>query len=325
MEKIKIGIIGFGNVGKAASEVINNQPDMELVGVFTRRDPKQLNAPDIPVFHVDDVTKFTDKIDVMVLCSGSATDLPAEGPEMAKMFNTIDSFDTHAKIPEYYEKMDKASNEGKKVCIISTGWDPGIFSINRLYGEVVLPLGKTYTFWGPGVSQGHSQAIKAIKGVANAVQYTIPVEEAMEVVRSGDTPDFTTREKHTRLCYVVAEDDADKNAIEQEIKNMPNYFSDYDTTVNFISIEEFNANHKEMPHGGFVITSGVTTKENKQIMEFSVKLDNNPEFTASIMLAYARAAYKLHEKGETGARTVFDIPPAMLSTKSKAELLKTML
>jgi len=296
-----------------------------LCGVFTRRDPKQIDAEGLEVHHIDDIENYTDKIDVLVLCSGSATDLPLQGPEMAKMFNVVDSFDTHAKIPEYYEKMNNASNEGRKVSVISTGWDPGMFSINRLYGEAILPKGKVYTFLGPGVSQGHSQAIKEVKGVLNAIQYTIPVEEAMAVVLAGQTPDYTTREKHTRHCYIVAAEDADKTAIEQEIRNMPNYFLDYDTTVNFISIEEFNKNHRKMPHGGFVITSGNTTKENKQVMEFSLKLENNPEFTASIMLAYARAAYRLYKKGEIGAKTVFDIPPAMISTKTAEELRREIL
>ena len=296
-----------------------------MCGVFTRRDPKQIDAEGLEVHHIDDIENYTDKIDVLVLCSGSATDLPLQGPEMAKMFNVVDSFDTHAKIPEYYEKMNNASNEGRKVSVISTGWDPGMFSINRLYGEAILPKGKVYTFLGPGVSQGHSQAIKEVKGVLNAIQYTIPVEEAMAVVLAGQTPDYTTREKHTRHCYIVAAEDADKTAIEQEIRNMPNYFLDYDTTVNFISIEEFNKNHRKMPHGGFVITSGNTTKENKQVMEFSLKLENNPEFTASIMLAYARAAYRLYKKGEIGAKTVFDIPPAMISTKTAEELRREIL
>ena len=325
MEKIKIGVIGFGNVGKAILRVASSNPDMEIVGIFTKREPDKLSISNVPVFHVENVKDFSNKIDVMVLCTGSATDLPVQGPEIAKMFNTIDSFDTHKTIPEYFASMDASSKYGNKVSVISAGWDPGLFSINRLYGEAFLSNSKTYTFWGPGVSQGHSQAVRSINGVKDAIQYTVPVEEALEVIRSGDTPDFTTREKHIRVCYVVAKEDANKKLIEQEIKNMPNYFSDYDTTVNFISEEEFNKEHIKMPHGGFVITSGNTTKENKITMEFSFKAESNPEITASIMLSYARAAYRLYKKGELGAKTVFDIAPNLLSPKNPNELIKDIM
>ena len=324
MEKIRVGIIGYGNVGKAAATVMSSSEDMELCGIFTRRSPESISSS-VPVFSLNNIEDFKNKIDVMILCSGSATDLPKQGPEIAKLFNVVDSFDTHAKIPEYFKTMDTASKEGNTTSVISSGWDPGLFSLNRLYGESFLPNSTTYTFWGSGVSQGHSQAVRSIAGVKNAVQYTVPISEALEVVRSGDNPDLTTREKHLRVCFVVLEDGADKNKIEQEIKTMPNYFADYDTEVNFISEEEFNKEHTKMPHGGFVITSGKTSPENNQIIELSLKLDSNPEFTASIMVAYARAAYKLNKKGEIGAKTVFDIAPNMLSPKAPKELVKNIL
>lgn len=324
MEKIRIGIIGFGNIGKSVSKVILNNPDMELVGIFSRRSPEGLPTK-VPAFHIDSIQDFKNKIDVVILCNGSATDLPKQGPEIASMFNVVDSFDTHAKIPEYFESMNTSSTNSRKISIISTGWDPGFFSINRLFGEAFLPNSKTYTFWGPGVSQGHSQAVRSIKGVVDAIQYTIPIEESLEVIRNGDTPDFSTREKHERICYIVSEENADRKAIEEEIKNMPNYFVDYNTIVHFISMEEFDKSHRKMSHGGFVITSGYTTPENNQIMELSIKLDSNPEFTASIMIAYARAAYKLSQKGEFGSRTVFDIAPSLLSPKSSEQLRKEIL
>jgi len=325
MEKIKIGIAGFGNIGKAMIKVIDNNKDMEIVGVFTRRDPKSLDIENVPAFHIDDMKDFTDKVDVMLLCGGSATDLPEQGPAFAKMFNTVDSFDTHNDIPEYLKKMNESSESGKKIAVVATGWDPGLFSINRLYGKAFLPGSQTYSFWGEGVSQGHSQAVRAVNGVENAVQYTIPVAEAMERVREGKLPILTTKEKHVRIVYVVPEEDANRNEIEQEIKSMPNYFADYNTTVFFITQEELAKNHSKMSHGGFVITSGKTSEENNQIMEYSLKLESNPEFTASVMVAYARAAHRLHQKGETGARTVFDIAPSMLCAEDINELIKEIL
>ena len=325
MEKIKIGIIGLGNVGKSVFKVLPNNPDMELVGIFTRRISKDLIIPEMPVYSINKVKDFTNKIDIMILCGGSVDDLPKQAPNFAKQFNVIDGYDTHAKIPEYFATMDLASKEGNKLSIISTGWDPGLFSLNRLYGETFLPISNTYSFWGFGVSQGHSQAVRSITGVKKAVQYTVPSEELLEKIRSGDTPELTVREKHIRVCYVVIDDNATKYDIEREIKMMPDYFADYDTTVNFISEEEFNSKHREMPHGGIVITSGCTTKGAKQIIEFSLKLESNPEFTAGIMIAYARAAYKLYKKGEIGAKTVFDIAPSLLSPKNPEQLIKEIL
>lgn len=324
---IRIGILGYGNLGKGVELGIKQNPDMELMAVFTRRNPKNLQTvTNAPVISISEVENWKDKIDVMILCGGSATDLPEQGPKYAEMFNTIDSFDTHAKVPEYYANVNEQALKGNKLSIISVGWDPGLFSLNRLYAETILPLGNTYTFWGKGVSQGHSDAIRRIEGVKNAVQYTIPIEEAVERVRKGENPELTTREKHLRECFVVLEDGADSNKVEEEIKTMPNYFADYDTIVHFISEEELKENHSGMPHGGFVIRSGNTGKELKtnQIIEYSLNLESNPEFTASVLLAYARAAYRLHEKGEKGAKTVLDIPPAMLSLKSNEELLKSI-
>ena len=324
---IRIGILGYGNLGKGTELAIKQNSDMELVAIFTRRNPNDLKTiTNVPVVNISEIEEWKDKIDVMILCGGSATDLPEQGPKYAEMFNTIDSYDTHAKVPEYYTNVNEQAKKGGKLSIISVGWDPGLFSLNRLYAEAILPTGNTYTFWGRGVSQGHSDAIRRIEGVKNAVQYTIPIEEAVEAVRSGDNPEFTTREKHLRECFVVLEDGADSKKIEEEIKTMPNYFADYDTIVHFISEEELKKNHSGIPHGGFVIRSGNTGLDNKtnQIIEYSLKLESNPEFTSSVLLAYARAAYKLHQKGETGARTVLDIPPAMLSPKSNEELLKTI-
>jgi diaminopimelate dehydrogenase len=308
-------------VAIAASE------DMELKAVFTRRDPSSvtIKTPGVPVVRLDDAPSMKKDIDVMILCGGSATDLPVMGPQLAANFNTIDSFDTHARIPEYFANMDKTAKENGNISIISVGWDPGMFSINRLYAESILTKGSSYTFWGKGVSQGHSDAIRRVEGVKNGIQYTVPVEDAVERVRSGSEPEMTTREKHVRECYVVPEEGADLQAIETAIKTMPNYFSDYDTTVTFITEEELKANHSKMPHGGFVIRSGETGEGNKHIIEYSLKLDSNPEFTASVLICYARAAYKLAKKGESGARSVFDIAPALLSTKTPEELRAQML
>ncbi len=328
MEKIRIGIVGYGNIGRGAERSIMRNEDMELKAVFTRRAPAlvQVETEGVPVRHMDDLLSMKDEIDVMVLCGGSATDLPVIGPQLAANFNTIDSFDTHAKIPEYFANMDKAAKAGGNVSIISVGWDPGMFSLNRLYAEAILPQGSTYTFWGKGVSQGHSDAIRRIKGVKNAIQYTVPVDEAVNRVRSGCEPELMTRDKHLRECFVVPEDGADLKVIEEEIKTMPNYFDEYDTTVTFISEEELKREHSRMPHGGFVIRSGETGKEgNKHIMEYSLKLDSNPEFTASVLICYARAAYRLSKAGEKGARSVFDIAPGLLSVKTSEELRKEML
>ena len=323
MGKIRIGIVGYGNIGRGVEQAIARNDDMELKAVFTRRDPSAvvIKTAGAEVKHFDDMLSMKDEIDVMMLCGGSATDLPVMGPEIAANFNTIDSFDTHAKIPEYFENVDKAAKAGNNVSIISVGWDPGMFSLNRLYAESILVQGSTYTFWGKGVSQGHTDAIRRIDGVKNAIQYTVPIEEAVDRVRTGSEPELTTREKHLRECYVVAEEGADKAAIEQAIKTMPNYFDEYDTTVTFISEEELKENHSKMPHGGFVIRTGETgTEGNKHVIEYSLKLDSNPEFTASVLVAYARAAYRLSQKGENGARSVFDIAPALLSQKTPEQL-----
>ncbi|MBE6550353.1 MAG: diaminopimelate dehydrogenase [Ruminococcaceae bacterium] len=326
---IRIGIFGYGNLGRGVEAAIRQNRDMTLSAVFTRRDPSSLKiaTEGVPVVHVDDVQKWTDKIDVMILCGGSATDLPEQTPALAKYFNVVDSFDTHAKIPEHFENVDKSARESGKVGIISVGWDPGMFSLNRLFGGAVLVDGKDYTFWGKGVSQGHSDAIRRIEGVADARQYTIPIDSALEAVRSGSNPELTTREKHLRECFVVAKEGADLARIENEIKTMPNYFADYDTTVHFISAEELKANHSRLMHGGFVIRSGRTglDLENNHIIEYSLKLDSNPEFTASVIVAYARAAYRLNGEGACGCKTVLDIPPAYLSAKDGATLRKELL
>ena len=326
---IRIGILGYGNLGRGVECAIKQNADMELAAVFTRRDPAtvQILTEDVPVCRIADVQDWKDKIDVMILCGGSATDLPKQTPVYAEMFNVIDSFDTHARIPEHFEDVDAAAKKGGNVGIISVGWDPGMFSLNRLYANVILPEGKDYTFWGKGVSQGHSDAIRRVEGVKDGKQYTIPVEAALEAVRNGENPDLTTRQKHTRECFVVLEEGADAAKVEEEIKTMPNYFSDYDTTVHFISEEELKANHSGIPHGGFVLRSGKTgwDGENKHLIEYSLKLDSNPEFTASVIVAYARAAYKLAQEGQSGCKTVFDIAPAYLSAKSGAELRKHLL
>lgn len=323
MEKIRIGIVGYGNIGRGVERAIARNEDMELKVVFTRREPSsvKIETGGVTVKHIDDMLLMKDEIDVMMLCGGSATDLPVMGPEIVANFNTIDSFDTHARIPEYFEKVDKAAKEGGNIGIISVGWDPGMFSLNRLYAEAILPQGSTYTFWGKGVSQGHSDAIRRVEGVKNAIQYTVPIETAVERVRSGSAPELTTREKHLRECYVVAEEGADLAKIEETIKTMPNYFDEYDTTVTFITEEELKRDHSAMPHGGFVIRSGETGHGgNKHIIEYSLKLDSNPEFTACVLVCYARAAYRLAKKGESGARSVYDIAPGLLSMKSAEEL-----
>jgi len=326
---IKIGIYGYGNLGRGVEAAIKQNSDMELVAVFTRRNPAEvkINTPSASVCHVDDAKNMTDKIDVMILCGGSATDLPTQTPDIASMFNCIDSFDTHAKIPEHFANVDKTAKESGKVVIISCGWDPGMFSLNRLYASAILPDGEDYTFWGKGVSQGHSDAIRRINGVVDARQYTIPVQSALEAVRSGNAPTLSTRQKHTRECFVVVEDGADKVRIENEIVTMPNYFADYDTTVHFISKEELDRQHKNLPHGGFVIRSGRTGEngKNKHIIEYSLKLDSNPEFTSSVLVCYARAAYRMNKEGMRGCKTVFDVAPAYLSSKSAEEIRRSML
>ena len=326
-QKIKIGICGYGNMGKGVEIGINDNPDMELVAIFTRRKPAtslqiQSNAP---VIHLDSVLEWKDKIDVMILCGGSANDLPVQGPELAKHFNTVDSFDTHAKIPDYMNAVDASAKGGNHISVLSTGWDPGLFSLLRLYMDAVLPNGNTTTFWGKGVSQGHSGAIRGIDGVEDAIQYSIPVDAAMQRVRSDENAVLSTREKHTRVCYVVAASGADQKRIEKEIKEMPHYFADYDTTVHFISSEELKANHSKLMHGGNVIHIGKTGDANKHVVEFSLQLDSNPEFTASVLLACARAAFRLAAKGECGARTIFDIPPILLSKMEASEAVKILL
>ncbi|WP_107950531.1 diaminopimelate dehydrogenase [Lysinibacillus parviboronicapiens] len=326
MSAIRVGIVGYGNLGRGVEYAISQNPDMELVAVFTRRDPSTVSvASNASVYLVDDAKKFQHDIDVMILCGGSATDLPEQGPHFAQWFNTIDSFDTHAKIPEFFEAVDAVAQKSGKISVISVGWDPGLFSLNRILGEAVLPVGTTYTFWGDGLSQGHSDAVRRIAGVKNAVQYTLPIKDAVERVRNGENPELTTREKHARECWVVLEEGADAAKVEQEIVTMPNYFDEYNTTVNFISEDEFKENHTGMPHGGFVIRSGDSGANDKQILEFSLKLDSNPNFTSSVLVAYARAAHRLSQAGDKGAKTVFDIPFGLLSAKSAAELRKDLL
>lgn len=326
---IRIGIWGYGNLGRGVECALKQNPDMELAGVFTRRDPKtvQILTEGASVYSTEDVEKMKDAVDVMILCGGSATDLPVQTPKCAQMFHVVDSFDTHAKIPEHFAKVDEAAKGSGRIGIISVGWDPGMFSLNRMYANALLPNGTDYTFWGKGVSQGHSDAVRRIEGVKDAKQYTIPVESALDAVRNGDTPELTTRQKHTRECYVVAEEGADLARIENEIKTMPNYFSDYDTTVHFISEEELKKDHSGIPHGGFVIRSGKTgwNEENTHVIEYSLKLDSNPEFTSSVLVAYARAAYRLSQEGQSGCKTVYDIPPAYLSAQSSEELRKQLL
>lgn len=326
---IRIGILGYGNLGRGVECAVKQNPDMELVAVFTRRSPENVHilTETAAVCHVAEAEQWKDKIDVMILCGGSATDLPEQTPKFAELFHVVDSFDTHARIPEHFANVDTAAKKSGKVGIISVGWDPGMFSLNRMYASAVLPEGKDYTFWGKGVSQGHSDAIRRIDGVKDAKQYTIPVEEALEAVRSGENPELTTRQKHTRECFVVLEDGADAAKVEEEIKTMPSYFADYDTTVHFISEEELKRDHSGIPHGGFVLRSGKTgwNGENRHLIEYSLKLDSNPEFTSSVIVAYARAAYKLASEGQCGCKTVFDIAPAYLSPKDGAELRAAML
>lgn len=326
---IKIGILGYGNLGRGVECAVKQNNDMELKAVFTRRNPNEVSilTESAKVYHIDDILMHKDEIDVLIICGGSATDLPVQTPEYAKYFNVIDSFDTHAKIPEHFANVDKSAQESGKIGIISVGWDPGMFSLNRVYANAILADGKDYTFWGKGVSQGHSDAIRRIEGVKDARQYTIPVSEALEQVRNGKTPELTIRQKHTRECFVVADEGADFARIEKEIKEMPNYFADYDVTVHFISQEELNKNHSGIPHGGFVIRSGKTgwNGENKHIIEYSLKLDSNPEFTSCVLVAYARAAYRMNKEGQKGCKTVFDVAPAYLCRQSGEELRKHML
>ena len=326
---IRIGILGYGNLGKGVECAIRQNPDMELAAVFTRRDPESLSilTPGVPVYSVEDAVSMKDQIDVMILCGGSATDLPVQTPEFVKYFNVVDSFDTHAAIPQHFEAVDEAAKASGKIGMISVGWDPGMFSLNRLYAGAILPDGKDYTFWGRGVSQGHSDAIRRIDGVKDARQYTIPVEASLEAVRKGENPELSVREKHTRECFVVAEEGADLKRIEEEIVTMPNYFADYDTTVHFISEETLKAEHNGIPHGGFVIRTGSTgwNQENKHVMEYSLKPDSNPEFTSSVLVAYARAAYRMNQEGQSGCKTVFDVAPVYLSSKTPEELRKHLL
>lgn len=324
----RIGIVGYGNIGRGVELAIERNEDMELVAVVTRRAPESVNVltEGVKKVHLDDILSLKDEVDVMILCGGSATDLPTMGPEIVKHFNTIDSFDTHAKIPEYFADMDVAAKEGNHVGIISVGWDPGMFSLNRIYAESILVQGSTYTFWGKGVSQGHSDAIRRVPGVKNGIQYTVPVASAMDEVRKGTEPELSTRQKHTRECFVLPEEGADLAAIEEAIKTMPNYFADYDTTVTFVTEEELAEMQSKMPHGGFVIRTGETGRDgNKHVIEYSLKLDSNPEFTSSVLVAYARAAHRLAVKGECGARSVFDIAPGLLSQKTPEQLRKEIL
>ena len=325
---IKIGIVGYGNLGRGVESAISYSQDMEVVGVFTRRAPETVKVhTNVPVFQMDKLNEMKGKIDVLILCGGSANDLPKQTVALARDFNVIDSFDTHAKIPEHFSNVDKASVAGKNISIISVGWDPGLFSLNRLYGQAILPQGHDYTFWGKGVSQGHSDAIRRIEGVKDARQYTIPVEEAMQKVRCGENPELSTRQKHTRECFVVANEGADLKAIEEAIVTMPNYFADYDTTVHFISEEELMRDHQGIPHGGVVLRSGVTgfDNENKHVIEYKLTLDSNPEFTSSVLVAYTRAAYRLSKEGQYGCKTVFDIAPAYLHPASAEDLRKNLL
>ena len=326
---MKIGIMGYGNLGRGIECAIKQNPDMELAAVFSRRDPSTVKilTGGVKVYSVDDAVKMKDEIDVLILCGGSATDLPVQTPEYAKYFNIVDSFDTHARIPEHFANVDAAAKENGNIAVISCGWDPGMFSLNRLYANCILPQGKDYTFWGKGVSQGHSDAIRRVEGVKNGKQYTIPVDSALEKVRNGENPELSTREKHIRECFVVAEEGADKARIEKEIKEMPNYFADYDTIVHFITEEELERDHSGIPHGGFVIRSGKTgwNEENSHIIEYSLKLDSNPEFTASVIVACARAAYRMKQEGMTGCKTIFDIAPEYMSPLDGAELRAHML
>jgi len=326
-ERIRIAIAGYGNLGRGTEAAVAQATDMELVGIYTRRDPESVQplGAGVPVRRLDDIDAYREEIDVLILCGGSKNDLPEQGPELAARFNTVDSYDTHARIPEYFEAVDAAARKGGNVSVISVGWDPGLFSLNRLFGEAILPQGDTYTFWGKGLSQGHSDAVRRIPGVRAAVQYTVPVPAAIEQVRSGSRPTLTTREKHTRECFVVLEDGASADAVREAIVTMPDYFADYDTTVTFISEEELRRDHAAMPHGGFVIRSGDSGAGDKQVVEYSLTLESNPGFTSSVLVAYARAAQRLSQAGETGARSVFDIAPGLLSPRSAAELRRDLL
>jgi diaminopimelate dehydrogenase len=328
MEKqIRIAIVGYGNIGRAVELAVHNAPDMELKAIFTRRDPSSITPirGTTGVFTLSEAEKYVGEIDVAILCGGSATDLPVQGPQFAALFNIVDSYDTHAKIPEYFDSVDGVARQAGTTCVISTGWDPGLFSLMRVIEEAVLPKGEAYTFWGPGVSQGHSDAVRRVAGVKDARQYTIPIESAVEQVRSGVRPQFTTREKHLRDCYVVVDEGADIRKIEEDIKTMPDYFADYDTKVTVISQEEMDAQHAEMPHGGFVMRTGETREGRTHVIEFGLKLESNPEFTGSVLVAYARAGYRLNKEGHSGAKTVFDIAPGYLSVRSPEELRKEML
>ena len=326
-QRIRVAIAGYGNLGRGVEAALAQNPDMRLVGVFSRRDPVSVSLLDssVPVYAMADIEQYQDEVDVMILCGGSKSDLPEQGPYLAQFFNTVDSFDTHAKVPEYYAALDQSARDAGRVALLSVGWDPGLFSLNRLYGEAILPEGETYTFWGKGLSQGHSDAVRRISGVKSAVQYTLPSEDAMARVRNGEQPQLTTREKHTRECFVVLEDNADADAVRDSIVTMPDYFADYDTVVNFIDQDTFNKEHSSMPHGGFVIRSGNTGVDTKQTIEYSLALGSNPEFTSSVLVAYARAVHRLARLNDIGAKTVFDIAPGLLSPKSPAQLRKELL
>lgn len=326
-EQIRIGIVGYGNLGRGVELALAKNPDMSLVGVFTRRAPESVRTvgAEVPVYALSEIDSFREQIDVLILCGGSKNDLPEQSPSLAARFNTVDSFDTHNKIPVFFEAVDQAARSEQRTAIISVGWDPGLFSLQRLFGEAIVPEGATYTFWGKGLSQGHSDAVRRVPGVKAGVQYTIPSASAMERVRSGEMPELSVREKHTRECYVVLEDSADAQAVEQEIVQMPDYFAEYETRVHFISEEELRREHSKMPHGGFVIRSGKTSEQNQQVVEFSLKLESNPEFTASVLVAYARAAARLAARGSYGAHTVLDVPPGLLSPKSAAQLRQELL
>ncbi|MDY7219724.1 diaminopimelate dehydrogenase [Denitrificimonas sp. JX-1] len=325
--RIRVAIAGYGNLGRGVESALAQNPDMQLVGVFSRRDPASVTLLDssIPVYSMADIEQYQDEVDVMILCGGSRSDLPEQGPYLAKFFHTVDSFDTHAKVPEYYEALDQSARESGRVAMLSVGWDPGLFSLNRLFGEAILPEGETYTFWGKGLSQGHSDAVRRVAGVKSGVQYTLPSEEAIARVRSGERPELTTREKHKRECYIVLEEGADADTVRESIVTMPDYFADYDTTVHFIDADTFVKEHSSMPHGGFVIRSGNTGTDSIQTIEYSLALGSNPEFTASVLVAYARAVHRLAHLNDIGAKTVFDIAPGLLSPKSPAQLRKELL
>ena len=325
--RIRVAIAGYGNLGRGVESALAQSPDMRLVGVFSRRDPASVTLLDssVPVHAMSTIEQYQDEVDVMILCGGSKTDLPEQGPYLAQFFNTVDSFDTHAKVPEYYAALDQSARDAGRVALLSVGWDPGLFSLNRLFGEAILPEGETYTFWGKGLSQGHSDAVRRVPGVQSGVQYTLPSEEAIARVRSGEQPELTTREKHKRECYVVLAEGADADVVRDSIVTMPDYFADFDTTVNFIDQDTFAKEHSSMPHGGFVIRSGKTGEQNTQTVEYSLALGSNPEFTASVLVAYARAVHRLARVSDIGAKTVFDIAPGLLSPKSPVQLRKELL